>query len=301
MLVEPASVRRPHGSTPVQVQSSSEQSPQKRVRAIASDYSNGLIASKLKSGPDMKPLRSTSSIAIGATLLAATSSASLAQTSTLLYQNTFESRSLGTCWSAGTLLNWEERPNFTTFNGRYSGGSTTLTFPQPTLLGPRAGSSGPGGGSGGGGGGGGCGGGGEPTVISSVTFDLYAIDSWDGSNSRFGPDRFRVAANGQSLLDTTLVNHEAQLQDFRAPDVGPVHLGFNQGWADSIYRAVTLEFTLPDAASPILNTWSDGGLQGMVDESWGIDNVEVSYRAVPAPGALAGLLLGLLAAGRRRR
>jgi len=245
----------------------------------------------------MKTLRSISSIAIGATLLAATSSASLAQSSTLLYQNTFESRSLGTHWSTGTLLNWEERPGFTTFNGRYSSGSTTLTISQPILPGPRAGSSG--GGEGGGGGGGG--GGGTPTIVFTVTFDLYAIDSWDGSNSQFGPDRFRVAANGQSLLNTTLVNHQAQLQDFRAPDVGPVQLGFNTSWADSIYRAISLDFTLPNSTSPISITWSDGGLQGLVDESWGIDNVQVSYRAVPAPGALAGLTLGMLAAARRRR
>ncbi len=252
------------------------------------------------------PALATTLLAAGS--LAATCGTALAQTSTLLYQNTFEARELGTHWSPGTVLNWEERPAFSTFNGRYSNGATTLTIPQPPLLGPRAGSSGGGDGGGagaepGGSGGGGepGGGGGTPTVIFTVTFDLYAIDSWDGSTDAFGPDRFRVSANGQSLLDTTLVNHEGQPQDFRAPDVGPVLLGFGPGWKDSIYRDISLDFTLPDSTTPISITWADLGLQGMNDESWGIDNVEVSYRVVPSPGALAGLAMGLLGTRRRRR
>ncbi len=249
----------------------------------------------------MKIARQLATTLLAASSVAAASGSALAQTNTLFYQNTFESRQLGTGWSPGTVLNWEERPGFSTFNGRYSNGSTTLTIPQPSLLGPRAGSSGGGGDGGGGDGGGGEPGGGVPTVVFTVTFDLYAIDSWDGSSDAFGPDRFRVSANGQSLLSTTLVNHEGQPQDFRSPDVGPVHLGFGQGWKDSIYRDVSLDFTLPDNTTPISITWADLGLQGMSDESWGIDNVELSYRVVPAPGALAGLTAGLLLAVRRKR
>jgi hypothetical protein len=241
------------------------------------------------------------SLAAALATLALVPAAALAQSDVTLYHNTFEARQIGSEWSRGTVLNWDHRRSFTTFNGRYSGGSTTLTLAQPAIANPwipggaRAGEGGEGEGGEGGGGGDT-----EPRVIYAVTFDLYAIDSWDGSVQDFGPDRFRVSVNGTSLLDTTITTHEGQAQDFRAPDLGPVHLGFRPDWKDSIYRNVTLEFTLADHTAPIAITWSDLGLQGLNDESWGIDNVGVTYRVVPAPGA-AGLSGGLLLTCLRRR
>ncbi len=50
------------------------------------------------------------------------------------------------------------------------------------------------------------------------------------------------------------------------------NLGF-AGHTDAIYRAVTMNFTATGASSAL--RFADGGLQGINDESWGIDNVRV--------------------------
>src|SRR5262249_13232267 len=54
-------------------------------------------------------------------------------------------------------------------------------------------------------------------------------------------------------------------------------LGFS-GFADAIYRNVTLAFTAAAATTQI--RFADGGLQGLNDESWGIDNVRVEPAVV---------------------
>jgi hypothetical protein len=133
-----------------------------------------------------------------------------------------------------------------------------------------------------------------------VTFDFYAIDSWDGDDTRFGVDHFQVLVNNQSLLRETFSNHSGIAQTYRAPELGGRDLGFDDRWEDAIYRRIALDFTVPDGA-PIQIRWQDLGLQGMNDESWGIDNVQVSWRMVPAPGAAGVLGAGLLALSRRRR
>jgi uncharacterized protein (TIGR03382 family) len=137
-------------------------------------------------------------------------------------------------------------------------------------------------------------------VLYTVTFDFYCIDSWDGDNILHGTDHFRVSANGQVILDETFANQDGATQSFRAPDVGPVELGFNTNFRDSIYRRISRDFTVP-MGEQIRLTWADGGLQGMNDESWGIDNVDVTYRVVPAPGVAGVALAGLSLLGRRRR
>ncbi|CAG0975805.1 hypothetical protein PHYC_01494 [Phycisphaerales bacterium] len=225
--------------------------------------------------------------------LLAASGGAMAQSGTL-YSNTFESRQIGAEWSAGTALDWW-LPTFSTFNGRYSTGGTTLTLTQPA--GPQ-----PGGiseGSGGSGGGGGGGGGGS-WLQYHLTFDLYIIDSWDGSNTIYGPDWFKVSANGQTLMRDTFGNQPGSTQTFHAPTTGPAVLGYDDRYLDSIYRQVSLTFTVP-MGQPLAITWRDEGLQGLNDESWGIDNVLVTYETVPAPGALAGMAaMGLVGLRRRR-
>src|SRR5262245_2880606 len=230
----------------------------------------------------------------GAAVAALMAGRASAQSGTV-YSNTFETgHTLGTEWSAGSTVNWAYWGAFTNFNGNYSNGSTTLTLAQPTGPGLPGGSSGEPGGGGGGPGPGGM------WIQYRVKFDLFIIDSWDGDLTINGPDRFRVAANGVTLMNETFGNQPGSTQSFRAPDRGPQLLGFRETWMDSIYRNIELPFTVP-VGSPISITWADGGLQGIMDESWGIDNVSVTYEVVPAPAG-AGLLCaaGLVAMRRRR-
>ncbi|GAB4385792.1 MAG: hypothetical protein Kow0022_13050 [Phycisphaerales bacterium] len=137
----------------------------------------------------------------------------------------------------------------------------------------------------------------------TLSFDLYLLDSWDGGYpGLYGPDFFSVAVNGQSLLHEAMHSVEVQ-QNFRQPDVGPAHLGYNTRYVDSIYRDVTLQFSLAcDVETIRIDFIGQPSSFELDDESWALDNIRLSARAVPTPGTMAGGLLGLaLAAPRRRR
>lgn len=67
-------------------------------------------------------------------------------------------------------------------------------------------------------------------ITYSVAFDLFIGSSWDGNDTRFGPDNWRLTADGTSLVDTTFLNillGEADLIDFTQSysDSNPVGLG----------------------------------------------------------------------------
>lgn len=242
-----------------------------------------------------------------AAFAAANALASAAQAD-IIFQDDFEEGRASARWSANTRVTRDAA--FSHFNGRYSGGISTLTIAAPPL--PHRGSSDPstgdpsqgggsggssGGGSSGGGSGGGGSGGGSLYNLVTLKFDLYIIDSWDGDDTAYGPDRFMVEVNGKNLFDNTFANQHTY-QSYRQPDVGPTHLGFSSASKDSIYRNITITFD-PGAAQYLTFDFRDTANQGVGDESWGIDNVQVSYTTVPAPGSAA--LLGLLGLTARRR
>jgi hypothetical protein len=208
--------------------------------------------------------------------------AGVASGQTLLYSNTFSTPGFGAEWT-GTELRHTDAVNFGGFNGRYSGSDfVVLSLRSP--LGPNDNSVPPGPGNG---------------IRYTLTFDLNVIDSWDGNDTRFGPDRFITQINAVTLFDQTFANTGAT-QSFRGPDVGRSHLGFSPQWQDSIYRDISISAVLPRGVNPWF-TWYASGLQGLHDESWGIDNVRVSYEVIPSPGVLAPGGVGLLALARRRR
>ena len=61
-------------------------------------------------------------------------------------------------------------------------------------------------------------------------------------------------------------NHSlSTLQSFRTPDVGPAQLGFGTD-ADSIYRAISVNFTVDPAATLIPMTAIPYGLDGSNDD-----------------------------------
>lgn len=135
----------------------------------------------------------------------------------------------------------------------------------------------------------------------TAEFDLYAIDSWDGAGDGgplLGPDRFMVTANGLTLMNETLATN-IYPQTMRQPDVGPAAMGYGLG-NDAIYRDITLGFDGADAEQVTLR-WHGQVMQGMNDESWGIDNVTISYEVVPSPGPLALLALGGVLMVKRKR
>jgi hypothetical protein len=133
----------------------------------------------------------------------------------------------------------------------------------------------------------------------SMVFDLYMIDSWDGSNPTWGQDRFNVKVGStvafSELLDNAMNSAHSS---FRNPDVVD-YLAFGNRDADrdSIYRGLTIDFVANGDTTVF--SFFGSGLQGKNDESWGIDNLSVA--AVPAPAAATLLGAGALFATRRRR
>ena len=218
----------------------------------------------------------------------------------------FESGHANKAWSDNTIVETEGPSIFTYFAGRYADERIRLRRPAIDPNGPRdtteppPGDDGGGTGGGDGGGNGGGNGGGGPFVQYFLSFDFYAIDSWDGDDTRYGPDRFEVRVNGESRFNESFANQH-EYQSFARPTVGPVHLGYNTTAKDSIYRAITVPFTIDASSTDIVFDFQAIGLQSIYDESWGIDNVRMSYDIVPAPAGAGLMALGTLGLTRRRR
>lgn len=197
----------------------------------------------------------------------------LAQTT--VFTDDFQGGNIKPQWSANTTVNTANEGVFSWYNGRYSSQAIHLNLPA------------------------------APAAPSgqfnryTLRFDLLALDSWDGNNPEFGPDSFRVAANGATVFNETFSNWDSN-QTYGAPTVGPTLLGADPRWPDSIYRGVTVAFTPGNGQAIDLKFWSTAN-QGLNDESWGIDNVSVSYSVVPAPAAFAVPAVAGLAGLRRRR
>jgi PKD repeat protein len=123
----------------------------------------------------------------------------------------------------------------------------------------------------------------------TISFDLYVIDSWDGNGTvGYGPDIFEFGVvDGETLLRTTFSTQESQMQSYPGTYPGgsnPVGTGAAQvgglGYGGSAtYR---LSFTVPHTEAAIAFRFMAANLQGIGDESWGIDNVTVTV-PVAAP------------------
>jgi hypothetical protein len=174
--------------------------------------------------------------------------------------------------------------------------------------------------------------------FTTVSFSLYLIRSWDGNETTvvdgdpLGPDTWSLGiAGGPTLLSATFSNGGTVGQSY-APDpfaigctgydIGGLPSGeynpmtgasecYSLGYTfsspdvtneamDSVYN---LSFTFAHGDSDLLLNFSAAGLQGIADESWGLDNVQVAVSPVPVPPAVwlfGSGLLGLLGIARRK-
>lgn len=189
-----------------------------------------------------------------------------------IYVNDFESGATAG-WSSSAL---DTAPAGRKFLGQFSTGNNTVSLTLPAL---------------------------PAHSDLVVAFDVYAIRSWDGNaGGCCGPDAFELRADGVAnpvLLRTTFSNDHpvtsAAGQAYPGPDPSyPPRTGAAEvntlGYTiadqfipgpipmDAVYR---LQAHFPHTAGSVTLTFSSSLAQGLLDESWGLDNVAVSITPPP--------------------
>jgi len=164
----------------------------------------------------------------------------------------------------------------------------------------------------------------DPTVVDG---DLLGNDTWSLSVDGGPPLLSTTFSNGNSVAGQ---NYDGAFStytytpwtpcnayaDYSGPGNGPM-TGANECYSlgytfddpnrppneamDSVYN---LSFTFAHSADNLALNFSAIGLQGILDESWGLDNVQVAVAPVPIPAAVwlfGSGLLGLIGVARRRK
>lgn len=128
-----------------------------------------------------------------------------------------------------------------------------------------------------------------------LSFDLHIIQSWDGTNRSWGPDRWKLHVDGRVLLDTVFRNEEEETGSLSGqqhyPALLPGELNKHKTGATAIDRlgykrtdgvkdtspdaTYKMTFTIPHTAPKATIVFAGINLQEVGDESWGIDNVSV--------------------------
>ncbi|MGP1347174.1 MAG: FG-GAP repeat domain-containing protein [Phycisphaerales bacterium] len=106
----------------------------------------------------------------------------------------------------------------------------------------------------------------------ALVFDLYCIDSWDGDNTRWGPDYFMVMVDGQVVLEETFGVWSTQSYG-EWPVVWEKEIGGTTRYKDDVYRNVFIEFT--PLGEEVVIGFRGRNLQRLDDESWCLDRVRV--------------------------
>jgi len=121
-----------------------------------------------------------------------------------------------------------------------------------------------------------------------VQADIYFIRSWDGTGSIYGEDTFNMGVDATTLLNTTISNVDTNQNYPNAAGGSQVAAGTGAlainslgyvYWDEQVPIDATYRFTYTiNHTSPVAFIhWQASGLQYLLDESWGIDNVRISY------------------------
>ncbi len=153
-----------------------------------------------------------------------------------------------------------------------------------------------------------------PGVHVSISFDLFAIRSWDGNGENgWGPDTWTITLGDGASYAYTFANGGGNTQSYpvanSSPGTGAIAentLGYSFGTEqrDSVYH-LTYSWYNPSDTATI--TFSASGLQGLsgfgyADELWGLDNVQMTANPEPSTAILLGSgVLAFILYRRRKR
>ncbi|HEV2755928.1 MAG TPA: hypothetical protein VG318_09160 [Actinomycetota bacterium] len=126
----------------------------------------------------------------------------------------------------------------------------------------------------------------------TITFDFFAIGSWDGNNVENGPDRFQLRADDddEPFFDASFTNggpggitkqsYPFQFTEMRCPgttgssEYETLGFDFRSSPHNSVYRITR---TFPHRGETLRVRFTGYGLSASsTDESWGLDNVAVT-------------------------
>ncbi|MEO2005474.1 MAG: Ig-like domain-containing protein, partial [Candidatus Poribacteria bacterium] len=129
----------------------------------------------------------------------------------------------------------------------------------------------------------------------AIEFDLYINKSWDGIGSA-GNDVWKIQADGATLLQTTFSNVPLSFWSFFSSNWRQSYPGSYPGgnyplkwgatesnslgfsyFGDSVYH---FYFVVPHTADTMTFAFTGSGLEGVSNESWGLDNVRVTTQHV---------------------
>jgi hypothetical protein len=134
-----------------------------------------------------------------------------------------------------------------------------------------------------------------------ISFLLAVIDSWDGIT---GPDSFNVKVDGNLVFSSTYSN-TVEGESFQGTrQFFGQEAGFNSSYVDSAYSLAIAGIPHTGSTATIEFFASGAGWDGLTDESWAVDNLDISVSGeVPEPGSmlLAGAGVAALFFRRRKR
>ena len=130
---------------------------------------------------------------------------------------------------------------------------------------------------------------GTPANAAVASADANQVITLTGTNFNPGTEvvfevRDQTGAVTQQAVAPLMINTAGTVLQVQVPaqattgalqvvNVGYQNLGFGS-WPDALYRGMTVQFTASASTSAI--TFADGGLEGVGNESWGLDNVSVA-------------------------